>query len=108
MSEKGKRVLSARILDALKAENGFAALYLELSLGQRLPTWDFDIELPDMEGTGQFDLLISQGAFAAEIECKSQSADAGRKIHRKHFYRFMDVLQRSGDPKHQGHRGSWW
>ena len=104
LNEKGKRVLSGRIFDALKAENGFAALYLELSLAQRLLTWGFDIELPDMEGTGQFDLLISQGTFSAEIECKSQSADAGRQIHRKHFYRLMDLVQRSSNPKHQGRR----
>lgn len=104
LKEKGKRVLSGRIFDALKAENGFAALYLELSLAQRLLTWGFDIELPDMEGTGQFDLLISQGSFSAEVECKSQSADAGRQIHRKHFYRLMDLLQRSSNPVHQGRR----
>lgn len=96
LCEKGKRVLVGRILDALKAENGFAALYLELSLVQRLLTWGFDIKLPDMEGTGQFDLLISRGEFSAEVECKSQSADAGRQIHRKHFYRFMTLLQSSG------------
>ena len=104
LNEKGKRVLSGRILDALKAENGFAALYLELSLVQRLLTWGFDIELPDMDGTGQFDLLISRGTFSAEVECKSQSADAGRQIHRKHFYRLMDLVQRSSNPKHQGRR----
>jgi hypothetical protein len=104
LNEKGKRILSGRIFDALKAENGFAALYLELSLAQRLLTWGFDIEFPDMEGRGQFDLLISQGTFSAEVECKSQSADAGRQIHRKHFYRLMDILQRSSSPEHQGHR----
>ncbi|MFM0389641.1 hypothetical protein [Paraburkholderia dipogonis] len=59
LNEKGKRVLSGRNFDALKVENGFAALYLELSLAQRLLTWGFDIELLEMEGTGQFDLLIS-------------------------------------------------
>ncbi|WP_412529157.1 hypothetical protein [Burkholderia lata] len=104
LNAKGKQVLSGRIFDALKAENGFAALYLELSLAQRLLKWGFDIELPDMEGTGQFDLLISQGTFSAEVECKSQSADAGRQIHRKHFYRLMDLIQRSSNPRHQGRR----
>ncbi|KWC84161.1 hypothetical protein WL58_16720 [Burkholderia cepacia] len=104
LNEKGKQVLSGRVFDALKAENGFAALYLELSLAQRLLKWGFDIELPDMEGTGQFDLLISQGTFSAEVECKSQSVDAGRQIHRKHFYRLTDLVQRSSNPKHHGHR----
>ncbi len=32
------------------------------------------------------------------IECKSISADAGRKIHRRDFYRFMDLLQPGGIP----------
>ncbi|MGJ3700817.1 hypothetical protein [Variovorax sp. AFSI2.2] len=98
LGPKGKRVLEGRLFDALKAETGFAALYLELSLVQRLLTWDFDIQLPDMEGTGQFDLLITRDGFSAEVECKSQSADAGRQIHRKHFYRFMALLQPGTNP----------
>ena len=102
LGEKGKRVLAGRILDALKAENGFAALYLELSLVQRLVTWGFDVQLPDMEGTGQFDLLVSRDDFFAEVECKSQSADAGRQIHRKHFYRLMALIQSGGNLRHQG------
>jgi len=93
LSEKGKRVFSGRVIDALKAENGFAALYLEVSLVQRLLSYGFEVDLPDMEGTGQFDILFHREGFSAEIECKSQSVDAGRQIHRKHFYRFMATLQ---------------
>lgn len=105
LSEKGKRVFRGRVCDALKAENGFAALYLEISLVQRLLSYDFDVDLPDIEGTGQFDILFSLDGFSAEIECKSQSADAGRQIHRKHFYRFMATLhsnQELGQLKYQG------
>lgn len=104
LGEKGKRVLAGRLLDALQAETGFAALYLELSLVQRLLSWHFDIELPDMEGTAQYDLLVSQGNFSAEVECKSQSADAGRQIHRKHFYRFMASLAPERNLRPNGRR----
>jgi hypothetical protein len=45
-----------------------------------------------MEGTAQFDLRIDRGIFAAEVECKSISADAGRQIHRKDFCRFVEAI----------------
>jgi hypothetical protein len=44
-----------------------------------------------MEGTDRYDLLIERSKFIAEVECKSLSADAGRQIHRKDFYRFMEA-----------------
>lgn len=93
LGKKGKRVFGGRVFDALKAENGFSALYLEVSLVQRLLSYGFDVDLPDMEGTGQFDILFYRDGLSAEIECKSQSVDAGRQIHRKHFYRLMATLQ---------------
>ena len=45
-----------------------------------------------MDGVAQFDLVFSRGAFVGEVECKSLSADAGRHIYRKDFYRFMELI----------------
>lgn len=92
LSPKGRQVLEGRLRDALKAENGFAPVYLEFDLAQRLMDHGFDVDFIDLEGRGQFDLLFSRGAFAGEVECKSLSADAGRPIHRKDFYRFMESI----------------
>ena len=53
---------------------------------------NFDVGFPDLENLGRADISFQQGAANGLIECKALSADAGRKIHRKHFYRFMDVI----------------
>lgn len=52
----------------------------------------FDVTFADMEGKAQFDLQFSKETFVGEAECKSLSADAGRQIHRKDFYRFMEAI----------------
>ncbi|UVK38677.1 hypothetical protein LHFGNBLO_005883 [Mesorhizobium sp. AR10] len=77
LSPKGKLVLEGRLRDAIKAETGFASLYLELDLAQRLMDSGYDVQFADMEGKARFDLPYSRGNFAAEVECKSLSADAG-------------------------------
>ncbi|MBX5041164.1 hypothetical protein [Rhizobium lentis] len=92
LSPKGRQVLEGRLRDALKAENGFAPVYLEFDLAQRLMDHGYDVEFADLEGRAQFDLLFRRGSFAGEVECKSLSADAGRSIHRKDFYRFMESI----------------
>jgi len=92
LNAKGKNVLIGRLRDALKAETGFAALYLEIDVAQRLAIDGFHLEFPDLEGTGQFDIAFSLEKIRGEVECKSLSADAGRKIHRKDFYRFIEAM----------------
>ena len=92
LSEIGRRNLEGRLCDGLKAETGYASLHLELDLAQRLMDAGFDVDFADMEATNRFDLLFRRGTFAGEVECKTLSADAGRRIHRKDFYRFMEEL----------------
>ncbi len=92
LSTNGRPVLEGRLRDAIKAENGFAPVYLELDLAQRLMNDGYDVQFADIEGTGQFDLLFSRAEFSGEVECKSLSADAGRQIHRKDFYRYMEAI----------------
>lgn len=88
----GQRQLEGRIRDALQAETGFAALYQEMEIATILINQNFDVGFPDLENLGRADISFQQGAANGLIECKALSADAGRKIHRKHFYRFMDVI----------------
>ena len=92
LSARGRQVLEGRLRDSMKAETGFASLYLELDLAQRLMDHGYDVEFVDMEGNARFDLLFNHDAFSGEVECKSLSADAGRQIHRKDFYRFMEAI----------------
>lgn len=92
LSTQGRTTLEGRLRDGLKADTGYASLYLELDLAQRLMGDGYNVEFVDMEGAAQFDLLFGQGGFVGEVECKSLSADAGRQIHRKDFYRFMESI----------------
>jgi hypothetical protein len=88
----GQKSLEGRLRDGLRA--GFAAIYLEIDLALLLMQDGFDVVFPDLEGWGRVDLQFDKPGVEGQIECKSQSADAGRKIHRRHFYRFIDRLSR--------------
>lgn len=92
LSDVGQHELKGRLRGCLKAEIGFADLYLELDTARRLMAQGYDVTFSDMEKSAQFDLEYCRGAFRAEVECKSISTDAGRQIHRKDFYRFMHEI----------------
>jgi hypothetical protein len=92
LSTSGQTALRGRLRGSLKAENGFAALYLEIDLARRLMEAGFEVAFTDLEGLARHDLRFWKDAAAGEVECKSISADAGRQIHRKDFYRFVDAL----------------
>jgi len=83
LSPRGQNSLQGRLRSALAAETGFAALYLEFDMARRLFDEGNEVEFSDLEGTAQYDLLFSNERISGEVECKSLSADAGRKIHRK-------------------------
>lgn len=92
LPDAAQRQLEGRLRDGLNAESGFAALYLEADLSLRLMAAGYDVRFPDLEGIGNYDIEFSRDGFVAEVECKSLSADAGRRIHRKDFYRFIQSL----------------
>ena len=52
----------------------------------------YEVKFIDLQDLGTFDLLVSNGQEELEIECKTKSADAGRKITRGNFYLLCDVL----------------
>ncbi len=90
LTTTGRNNLLGRLRDGLKTD--FAGLYLELDVARGLLDEGFDIEFPDFEGAATYDIRFQNGNIVGEVECKSLSADAGRKIHRKDFYRFIDAL----------------
>ncbi|MGE0678797.1 hypothetical protein [Pseudolabrys sp.] len=95
LTPSGQKVLQGRLRSALGAETGFAALYLEMDIARRLFDSGNEVDFPDLEGTAQYDIRFSRNGVSGEVECKSQSADAGRKIHRKDFYRFIDKIEKA-------------
>lgn len=92
LSPGGRRVLEGRIRDAMNPKSGFAPLYLEMEIAAQLMVDGFETEFPDLEGSWSYDLAFSKGTTKGEVECKSISFDAGRKIHRNDFYRFVEGI----------------
>jgi hypothetical protein len=73
LTPAGRLALEGRLRDAIKSDVGFAPLYLELDLAQRLMDAGYDVDFPDLEGQARYDLLFYSGAFSGEVECKSLS-----------------------------------
>lgn len=99
LSPAGRLALEGRLRDAIKSDVGFAPLYLELDLAQRLMGAGYEVTFPDLEGQARYDLVFANGVFSGEVECKSLSADAGRQIHRRDFYRVMAALEPALDAR---------
>lgn len=89
-SAAGRMAIEGRLRDGLKS--GFPAAYLEMEVAKLLMEEGFDVGFPDLEGEAGADLSFTKGHIHGEVECKSQSADAGRKVHRPDFYRFIDEV----------------
>ena len=92
VSEFGHKSLQGRIRDALQSPMGFSSLYQEMDMAGQLISRGYEVTMPDLDGTGNADLSFTKDFLRYELECKSLSADAGRKIHRRGFYEFMDAI----------------
>jgi hypothetical protein len=92
LSVTGRKQLEGRLHDALQSDTGFSSLYLEMDVARRLLEAGYEVEFADLDRVAQYDLRFWTGAIEGEVECKSLSTDAGRKIHRREFYRFIDAI----------------
>jgi len=92
LTPKGKRQLEGRLRDSLQLPTGFSSVYLEIDVARRLLDAGYEVEFTDMDGVGRYDLRFWRGTTEGEVECKTLSTDAGRKIHRHDFYRFIDAV----------------
>lgn len=92
LSLEGQKLFQGRLRAALAAPVGFSPLYFEVSIATNLMNEGYDVEFSDVERQANFDFLASRNGVTCEIECKTLSVDAGRKIHRKDFYRFMALI----------------
>jgi hypothetical protein len=91
LAPEGQVQLFGRLRDSLKT--GFAGLYLEMEMARVLLDGGFAIDFPDLEHRASYDLYFWSADIEGEIECKSISADAGRKIHRRDFTRLIESLE---------------
>ena len=68
------------------------AFLFELDLAIHFLFLGYEVQFVDLWNLGTVDLMVSNGQAELEIECKTKSADAGRKITRGNFYLMCDVL----------------
>ena len=68
------------------------AFLFELDIAVHFFRCGYEVHFVDLQDLETFDLLVSDGQTELEIECKTKSADAGRKITRGNFYLLCDVL----------------
>lgn len=92
LTHRGRAEFRGRLRDALKSDCGFAPIYLEVLHAIGLSSHGFDIDLPDLEKNARFDVAGERNGCVFAVECKHVSADAGRRIHQKDFYRIIDDL----------------
>ena len=84
--------MSEKIRSILLDDETVRSFLFELDIATHFFRRSVDIKFVDLENLGTFDLLVSDGQVDLEIECKTKSADAGRKITRANFYLLCDVL----------------
>lgn len=84
--------LDGRIRGAMKDEFGLRPLAYEVDTAVNLVRRGFDVEWTDLTGVASFDLRATKDATTIEIECKTTSADTGRKITRAGLHRLAGRL----------------
>ena len=84
--------LDGALRGALKDSFGLRPLAYEFDTAVHLVRRGFDVEWPDLFGTGRCDLVGILGSDVVEIECKTTSADTGRKVTRVGLHRVADMV----------------
>jgi hypothetical protein len=84
--------VSPKLKSMLFDDETARAFLFELNIAIHYFRRGYDVEFVDFRDLGTFDLLVSDGKDELEIECKTKSADAGRKITRGNFYLLCDVV----------------
>lgn len=85
--------LKRRIHGALKNPGDMRGLRLELTAATHFGRRGRKVVWPEMTGLGTFDFLIEDvGRAGLELECKSFSADKGRKVTTREVLDFFGIL----------------
>ncbi|GAA5172668.1 hypothetical protein [Viridibacterium curvum] len=86
---------SRRIDGALRNPDDMRGMLLEMAAATHFLRRGLRVSWPELTGQGTFDLLIEgAGKGGLEVECKSISEDKGRKVHRRDFFDFFNLLKK--------------
>ena len=72
--------------------HGAQPFAFEIGMAVHLMRRGWDVDFADYSGTARFDFLARRQDVEIEMEVKSPSGDAGRKIHRKEMNRLADMM----------------
>lgn len=107
LSGAAQRALVGRLRSGLKEESGLMPLAFELLIAAHLMQMGADVEWHDLESGGGFDFLVRRNGAEAEVECKTFSADVGRKVHQKRVYQLGGMVKNDLDARLDA-RGSYF
>jgi hypothetical protein len=85
LAPQAQKSLVGRIQSGLRDDVGISPLAYELTMASHLMQKGVDVEWRDWDAGG-YDFLVRNGSVEAEVECKTFSADIGRKVHRRHHF----------------------
>ncbi|MBR0899105.1 hypothetical protein JQ616_29485 [Bradyrhizobium tropiciagri] len=83
---------AGRFREAVNGSFGARPIAYEVSIAAHLMGQGWDVDFIDYAGTARFDLLARLDAAEIEVECKTTSADTGRKVHRQEANRLAELL----------------
>lgn len=99
--------LERNLFGALKGDNTLHYIQHELDSVAHLMSQGFDVTFNDLENEGGFDFLAERDGKEIEFECKTISADIGRKIHKKRLVqlgsRLAPMVSQFLDASHGGY-----
>jgi hypothetical protein len=83
---------SGCLRNAVNGLRGIRPLAFEIGMAVHLMRQGWDVDFVDYSGSARFDFLIGRQGVEIEVELKSASGDAGRKIHRQEMNRLADLI----------------
>jgi hypothetical protein len=87
-NEAAVRTVQSLVLD----DETIRSFLFELDIAIHFFHRGYEVQFIDLQDIGTYDLLVTDSQHELEVECKTKSADAGRKITRGNFYLLCDVL----------------
>jgi hypothetical protein len=92
LSNRVQRTFSRAVCGVVTNQHGARPLAFEIGMAVHFMRQGWDVEFVDYSGSGRFDFLIRRQGVEIEVELKSTSGDAGRKIHRREMNRLADLI----------------
>lgn len=92
IAQKASKNFLNRLRGNIFDDESIKGFLFELQIAIHFFNRGYDVRFVDLEGSGNYDLLVSKDDLQVEIECKRKSIDAGRKIRKGDFYLLADIL----------------